>query len=61
MKQVLHQPEGAQEAADGPTQDHAEEHKHPQHVEGNVMLGTQSGLQGPDGAGPQSSGAGVAV
>ena len=44
VQQVLHQPEGAQQAADRPAQDHPEEHEGPQHIEGNVMLRPQGRL-----------------
>ena len=62
MQQILHQPKGAQQAADHPAQYDPEQHQQAQHIEGELMLqAAQRRLEGANRAGPQCAGAGVAV
>lgn len=62
MQQVLHQPKGAQPAADKAPQQTAEEEEEAKGGEGNLEAPLiQQGLESPDGAGGDCPRTGVAV
>ena len=62
MKQILNQPEGAQEAADKAPHKGAHENQEAGHIEGPLIIAaSDDSLQGADGAGAQSARAGIAV
>ena len=62
MQKVLHQPEGAQPAADEAPQQASEHKEKAQGGEGYLKAPLiQQRLQGPDGAGGHGPGAGVAI